>query len=135
MPMPFTTRETDAWSSSMRRRWIEATCAFLAASALLVSGACDNEPMRPRAVPADAFWVGGSDGGAWIGCRQTQRGPSTFRCVVFSANGEPEADDDFVCRPVSECDLDPADPLAFDAWDGRSVHLRHGRLDPIAPTE
>ena len=54
---------------------------------LVLLGACRRHteaPERPRSVPAQAVWVGGSDGGVWVRCFPDGE---IDRCVVYGDPG------------------------------------------------
>ena len=52
---------------------------------LALTAAChQGPPARPAAVPADAIWLGGAKGGAWIRCEELTKEPQTgYSCTTY----------------------------------------------------
>ncbi len=94
----------------------------------LAAAACtrtsSSEPERPAGVPADAFWVGGSDGGAFV---QLRRDGVGYSGAVYHLDGERWFTGPFRLEPVGATPVDPADHAAVTGWDGTQLLLTEGR--------
>ena len=84
-------------------------------------------PPRPVAVPADAVWAGGPDGGAFISCLAVGREPTTtFDCVAFDdGDGDVTSRGRFVTRPSFSITLGEL-RRSYAAFDGSSILLANG---------
>lgn len=89
-------------------------------------------PVRPVAVPAEAVWAGGPDGGAWIRCVPLAGTPDGYDCATYDQAGRPWAEGTFVLRRVrwdraaGRAAYAPArrpDALRYSAFDGETIHL------------
>lgn len=114
---------------------IEKRCLFTSlvlVAALLV--ACTSEvepPKRGAAIPPEAVWVGGADGGAWILCREDGDQNS---CTIYHDNtGEVWVRGNFVLqgstRGVS------TQELRYDFFDGERIGLLDGRVLTLTRAE
>lgn len=97
---------------------------------LALSVACGSragEPPRPASVPAEAFWVGGADGGVFVTLsRAANDPPHTVRARIFYPHGEMWFAGRLAGRP-GDPPVDLAQRSQFTGWDGESLHLRDGR--------
>ncbi len=108
----------------------------------LVALACGIQPPpRPVGVPTEAVWAGGSDGGAWIGCKwQTNEPTTSYSCTTYSdSNGRIWAEGQFVLARSAQPSnaskrrfvavVDPfSGQLSYDGYDGRIIYLSTGKL-------
>lgn len=97
----------------------------LTAAVLVV--ACTSEvesPKRLPSIPADAVWVGGRDGGAWILCRDD--GARNFCTIYNDASGEIWVKAFFVLQGSSRGVS--AQELRYDFFDGDRIRLADGRV-------
>ena len=88
------------------------------------SSSSSSEPTRPPGVPADAFWVGGSDGGAFV---QLRRDGVGYSGAVYHADGERWFTGPFRLEPAGASAVDPSDHAAFTGWDGSQLLMTGGR--------
>ncbi len=85
-------------------------------------------PPRPAGLPADAFWVGGPDGGVFMRLE-----PPTGDATTYSGAIDYEFDGSVWYE--GRLRLEPADGAPFDVrerqqiagWDGIQIHLTDGR--------
>lgn len=98
---------------------------ILSAAALILLLACHGEvqaPERPATVPADALWVGSSEGGAFLRLRAS--GLGEFQGEVYDdVTGKSLASGRFVLKgaPLDEVKVQDA-----SGWDGHRILLRSG---------
>lgn len=110
----------------------------------------DSAPPRPQAVPQEAIWAGGADGGAWILCAPVPSGEALLSCRVFyDGDGRVWAHGDYLPvriawdatkdAPVSSPAPLPAS-LDYEGFDGVALFLKdnitlvpHGTIDYPAP--
>jgi hypothetical protein len=109
---------------------------LLAISLLLaLAAACGRSapPPRPAGVPAEAFWLGGPDGGAFVALGRTAGdAPQVVRARIYYRHGELW----YAGRLRAERGTAPVDitrPELFSGWDGEALHLSDGRALRKAP--
>ena len=107
-----------------RARRLAVLVFVLALGAAACSGSSPSEPPRPAGVPADAFWVGGSDGGAFV---QLRRDGAGYSGAVYHADGERWFTGPFRLEPAGAPAVDPSDHAAFTGWDGSQLLITDGR--------
>lgn len=116
----------------MRKHLLVAT--FLS-YALVVAG-CGNgstgraaAPERPQNVPANAIWVGGADGGAFV-VVEKQRGakPHLYYGEIYYESGGLWYKGRLALEPATAPFPDPKQANLLSAWDGDALHLGDGRL-------
>lgn len=85
-------------------------------------------PERPAKVPNAAVWAGGQDGGSWIHCSRDEPARA-YDCAVYSdVTGDIEAKGKYSFQgPRSG----PSAPLRFTGFDGETILLMDGRLEPV----
>jgi hypothetical protein len=86
-----------------------------------------EEPVRPNGVPAEAFWVGGADGGVFIRLEPPVAEPSTYSGAIYAENGLVEYEGRFTLEPASSEPFDIQDRQGVAGWDGTRVVLKDGR--------
>jgi hypothetical protein len=108
----------------------KAVLVFLAAVAC--SGSPDG-PSHPSGVPEGAFWLGGSDGGAFVALEPAAPA-RRFDARIYHENGELWYAGPLVLEPEEGASVDPVDRNSFAGWDGERLLLTDGRaLRPAAP--
>ena len=85
-----------------------------------------NPPKRPAGVPAEAFWVGGPDGGVFVVIKRATRPPGTFAGKIYHDDGTLWYAGPLVPAPRG-VSIDPSQHHQFDAWDGDNLLLSDGR--------
>ena len=96
----------------------------LALSILII--ACSYEPAKPSNVPAEAFWIGGHDGGVFLRCKQVSKKSKNYQCSVYNDfNGEVWKQCIFTVENGSP-DFNPDDKEIYAGYDG-SIILRDYR--------
>src|SRR5688572_24394048 len=102
--------------------------SVLLLAAVIVAAGCtiesDTSPARPPGLPADAAWIGGSDGGVFVRMMPAD-GPQTYAATIYHPDGEVWYQGRFVLTGRTA----PASPLTTDAvsaWDGTKLLLREG---------
>lgn len=104
--------------------------AFLALLCANCSSA-KNPPSRPPKVPADAFWVGGPDGGAFIRLQKSnvpapQAG--TYDAWIYNdQSGDLWYSGKLFLSGSRKLEPQITRPEAFEGWDGERLHLSDGR--------
>ncbi len=94
---------------------------------LLVVGGCRRaaEPERPSGVPAQAFWLGGADGGVFVLLQASASGRADYKARIFYPHGE------VWYEGLLHLDRGPAvnvaDQHLFSGWDGTALLLSDGR--------
>lgn len=87
---------------------------------------CSHEPTRPMNVPAEAFWVGGADGGVYILCNRKPDITNAYYCKVTNDfNGAVWKEEVFIIEN-GKPDFDTRDKQMYWSYDGDIV-LRDGR--------
>jgi hypothetical protein len=105
---------------------------------LALTAAChQGPPARPAAVPADAIWIGGAKGGAWIRCGDLMKEPQTgYSCTTYHESGDVWTNGEYLLAtwlwdrdahaPRFEPRVDPfASRPSYESFDGHIVYL-HG---------
>jgi hypothetical protein len=96
---------------------IVAGCSFVA-----------EEPPRPAGVPADAFWVGGPDGGVFMRLEPTADNGATYRGAVYNEfTGSVWYEGRFILEPAGSPPVNVRDRRILSGWDGVAIHLTDGR--------
>lgn len=90
-------------------------------------------PNKPAGVPAEAFWVGGPDGGVFVRLERTKGRPGTYAAKIFHPYGEVWYAGPLVAAPPdASADIDPSQHDQFAGWDGERLLLGDGRwLDSV----
>lgn len=88
----------------------------------------ETPPQRPAAVPVEALWIGGPDGGVFV----TLQAKSTTRGVYFAKvyadwTGEVLYQGRLILVPAQPALASIQDPALFVAWDGSALLLADGR--------
>lgn len=92
--------------------------------------ACDLQevpitpPARPEAVPEQAFWVGGPEGGVFIQISKNQNIEAYFGTVYFETNGETWYQGPFQYTGSSPFDV--TSKSSYTGWDGDYLFLSNG---------
>ena len=118
--------------------------AHLAVLVLLTLGvACDRgveSPPRPANVPAEAYWLGGPDGGVFVKLARTSDSKAVAAEVYSEGTGESLYRGLLRMEPPGQPLERLDDPKIFTAWDGEKLHLADGRTlqaedGPVVGTE
>jgi hypothetical protein len=109
-----------------------AALVFVLATVLACNSA-SGEPPRPAAVPKQALWIGGADGGAFVLLRKDPSDPAhVFHARVFHAHGEPWFTGALALPADDKGAVDIGRREAFAGWDGEKLILADGRtLRPL----
>ncbi|MFN7925618.1 MAG: hypothetical protein U0Q16_36295 [Bryobacteraceae bacterium] len=83
------------------------------------------DPQRPAVVPANARWLGGADGGAWIALEDD--GGGRFRAAIFHEDGQAWYRGSLVLTIEGNADSAAELLQAMDSWSGSEIVLRGGR--------
>jgi len=97
-----------------------------APSAASPDSAREDSPARPAPVPADAFWVGGPDGGVFVRLERTPGDKGNLSGKIYHPDGELWYAGPLVPRPPGTS-VDPARHDQFDGWDGERLLMTEGR--------
>lgn len=88
----------------------------------------DRVAERPAAVPAEARYVGGADGGVYVVVERTSgSAPAAYQGEIYHANGELWYEGGFVLVPAESEPIDPDAKGIFTGWDGDTLYLNDGR--------
>jgi len=92
-----------------------------------------SAPARPASVPAEAFWLGGPDGGVWL-TLSTQPADSGRRAQarVFHQDGSVWYQGPLKLAPDTARAADLTDRALLAGWDGEALILTDGRAYTIA---
>lgn len=97
-------------------------------AALISVAACtiesDTSPARPAGLPADAVWIGGSDGGVFVRVIPGNT-PQAYSGAIYHPDGQVWYQGRFVMTGRTA----PASPLTtadVSAWDGMKLLLKEG---------
>lgn len=101
-------------------------------TALLLSGCVDvgqsGDHSRPESLPAEAFFVGGADGGVYVQLNAArERAESIYTGTIFYADGQTWYEGAFRLEPAKANAIDTSNKTLFDAWDGEVLYLRDRR--------
>ena len=102
-----------------------ATCLMLA-----TMGGCDSvadEPPRPAGLPADAFWIGGPDGGVFMRLEPPVAAAPTYSGSIYHKNGLVWYEGRFTLEPAGGAPFDVRDRERIAGWDGTQIVLHDGR--------
>jgi hypothetical protein len=83
-------------------------------------------PTRPASVPAEAFWVGGLDGGVFVLIERTSDGRGRFAGKIYHPDGELWYAGPLVPAP-RDASIDPTQHDQFAGWDGQRLLMSDGR--------
>ena len=102
--------------------------AFLPVVLLLAACTVEPaEPERPAAVPAEAAWVGGADGGVFVELETGGSGDRFTGTIYYETTGEVWYRGAFRLDPAGSGAVPLDDPTQWNAWDGESLYLMDGR--------
>ncbi len=97
---------------------------------LLASGCVESTsgPPRPAGLPAEAFWLGGPDGGVFVELQRAE-GPSLpqYSGAVYHPDGSLWYKGRFTLEPSGGAPVDLKDRGQFAGWDGTRILLKDGR--------
>ena len=85
-----------------------------------------DPPHRPAGVPAQAFWVGGPDGGVFVLLERANDRKGTFAGKIFHPDGELWYAGPLVPAP-RDAGIDPTQHDQFAGWDGERLLMADGR--------
>lgn len=89
---------------------------------------CGNNPTRPSNVPAEAFFVGGNNGGVFLNCVENLSNTKIYECVVYyDTTGEIWTKGTFVIKPDENSGFNPSDKNLYNSYDGSRISLKDGR--------
>lgn len=118
---------------------------ILAATISVIAQACNIEvgdnitdaPSRPNAVPEDAIWSGGADGGVFILLSFSDEStPGTYRASIYNdQTGDLEFNGLLSVGNSSDLVLNPGDTSLFAGWDGSRLYLSDGRYLEVAKSK
>jgi hypothetical protein len=104
---------------------------FSVIAMLAVMTACyavTEEPPRPAAVPADAFWVGGPDGGVFMRLEPTASDAATYSGAIYNQfDGSVWYEGRLTLNPADGAPFDVKDRKQIAGWNGFEVLLYDGR--------
>ena len=86
----------------------------------------EDSPRRPAGVPAQAFWVGGLDGGVFVLLERSNDRKGTFAGKIYHQDGELLYAGPLVPKPAGTF-VDPAQHEQFAGWDGERLLIADGR--------
>lgn len=123
-----------------------ALVAAAVAAAMLLAQAC-SEPEarsasseasreRPEAVPADARFVGGADGGVYVVVERADGSSEAgYQGKIYHSNGELWYEGQLVLVPADADPVDLGSQGIFTGWDGDTLYLNDQRYlrAPHAP--
>jgi hypothetical protein len=89
----------------------------------------DEGHTRPPNVPAEAFYIGGSDGGVYIQLkRASEIQDILYQASIFSdQSGKRLFDGLLKLMPADSPPIDPSDTAQFAGWAGAALYLADGR--------
>ncbi len=91
----------------------------------------EGSPRRPARVPAQAFWVGGPDGGVFLVLERSNARKGTFAAKIYHPDGELWYAGSLVLKPPGTS-VDPSQHGQFVGWDGERLLMNDGRwLEPV----
>ena len=98
---------------------------------ILITSACtshSNEPQHPPSVPKEAFWLGGSDGGAFVLIHKDPRDPpNIYQAQIFYHHGENWYSGPLAASKKDQESLSITNRNIFLGWDGEALILTNGR--------
>lgn len=87
-----------------------------------------EEPPRPAGLPADAFWVGGPDGGVFMRLEPPVGDATTYSGAIYNEfDGSVWYEGLMSLEPADSAPLDVRDRQQISGWDGTRIHLTDGR--------
>jgi hypothetical protein len=87
-----------------------------------------GEPARPAGLPAEAFWLGGPDGGVFVLLkRQNDPAFTSYTGAVYYPDGSLWYKGQFILEPAGGRPIDPTNRGQFAGWDGTQILLQDGR--------
>ncbi|HKO48621.1 MAG TPA: hypothetical protein VJV79_12905 [Polyangiaceae bacterium] len=92
----------------------------------VIEAAGEASPKRPKGVPADAFWVGGPDGGVFVCLERSNDRKGTFSGKIYHLDGELWYAGALVPNPTGS-PVDPTQHEQFAGWDGERLLMTEGR--------
>jgi hypothetical protein len=102
--------------------------ALVAVTSVYACGPRDAESSRPANLPADAFWVGGPDGGVYVRVqRAAGTDPRLYSGAVYHPDGAMWYEGEFLLEPAAARPVEPSDSAAFLGWDGTQLLLEGSR--------
>jgi len=92
---------------------------------------------RPAKVPAEAIFVGGSDGGIFLKSVRHEKYSTVYLCQVYNfLTGNIEVEGAFTVVEPGNSEVDLGNSDLFDSWDGDCIYLQDGRqLKQISLTD
>lgn len=88
----------------------------------------ESEPARPTELPAEAFWLGGPDGGVFVLLkRQDDPAFTSYNGAVYYPDGSLWYQGRFTLDPAVGKSIDPGNRRQFAGWDGTQILLQDGR--------
>jgi len=90
-----------------------------------------NEPPRPAGVPADATWVGGADGGAFVSLSSAES-PESYSATVYYESGDVWYRGRLVPQNVPASKHVRVEDVS--AWDGTQLILKEGAGALVVPS-
>jgi hypothetical protein len=102
--------------------------ALVAVTSVYACGPRDAEPSRPANLPADAFWLGGPDGGVYVRVQRVAgTDPRLYSGAVYHPDGAVWYEGEFLLEPAAAQLVEPSDTAAFLGWDGTQLLLEGSR--------
>lgn len=83
----------------------------------------EGAPQRAANVPAEAVWIGGPDGGAWVELRRDKSAMGLYRAKIQYETGALAYEGPLRRDPPSD---QPVDAAMIEGWDGDELLLSGG---------
>jgi hypothetical protein len=111
------------------------SASLLATVVSLTACSSTATPVRPNAVPSEAVWAGGVDGGAWILCVPSFKEPHLgYACTVYNDSGSIWAKGSFIVAERRNGNDEfpsgaflPPTIARYQWFDGRRIQISESR--------
>ncbi len=105
---------------------------YFGSTVFFLSASTPVQPERPSKVPAQAFWIGGIDGGHYISINPNSSYSDAFNVSVYT-DYSGDIDFDGILQYQGEDDISNRwpDHTFFRYWDGELLHLSNGKAMKI----
>ena len=107
------------------KRLIWFAALTLAISSCELQEATVAPPVKPAAVPEQAFWIGGHEGGVFILISKQQGADAYFGTVYFDTSGEVWYQGEF--QYTGDAPFEVTSRSSYTGWDGDFLFLANGQ--------